>query len=314
MSVIDLAFPSATGDARIHASIYLPVAVRTRALVLFAHDITEHHRRHLSLITRLTEAGYAVAALDMPGHGLTAEPNDSWGRASASGDDIVDDVRRLAARAMRRVPDVPLLLFGHGWGSLALRASMPSAAGQVSGAVFSGTYAAVPGLRDAYAHVLGEVQASGAESATSALEVVFQAFSARVGGRSPLDWRTANDTLRASLEADPLCRPASEMSAGLVAGFLDLALRVNSDEWAEDVPRGVPTLFLSGDRDAAGDFGAGVYAAANTLVDAGCRTVRTQLLTDARHDLLHEPAVAEGVIDFFNEALAITSGKRIRRR
>ena len=65
---IQLPAESAGAGAKLHITHWLPAAL-PKAVVLLAHGYAEHAGRYGHVAKRLTDAGYAVYAIDHWGHG-----------------------------------------------------------------------------------------------------------------------------------------------------------------------------------------------------------------------------------------------------
>src|SRR3546814_6219390 len=61
---------SAGAGAKLHVTHWLPEG-RPRAVVLLAHGYAEHAGRYAHVAKRLTQAGYAIYAVDHWGHGAS---------------------------------------------------------------------------------------------------------------------------------------------------------------------------------------------------------------------------------------------------
>lgn len=83
-----------------------------RATVVIAHGGGEHLGRYEHVAARLTAAGYAVQALDFPGHGRSEGPRADLGSMDAA----VADLRSEIALARSELPDRKLFLLGHSMG------------------------------------------------------------------------------------------------------------------------------------------------------------------------------------------------------
>jgi alpha-beta hydrolase superfamily lysophospholipase len=83
------------------------------AVVCLVHGLGEHSGRYGYVAERLTSAGFAVCAMDLRGHGRS-----SGTRGDLRVDQALADIEELIADARLRVPDVPVVLYGHSLGAL----------------------------------------------------------------------------------------------------------------------------------------------------------------------------------------------------
>lgn len=104
---------SAGAGARLHVTRWRPDAP-PRAVVLLAHGYAEHAGRYGHVATRLTDAGYAVYAVDHWGHGRSDGEGGYVPRFSA----FTDGLAELLAVVEVDHPAVPRLLLGHSMGGL----------------------------------------------------------------------------------------------------------------------------------------------------------------------------------------------------
>ncbi len=70
MAAVILPAGSAGAGAKLHITHWLPAGL-PKAVVLLAHGYAEHAGRYGHVAKRLTDAGYAVYAIDHWGHGLS---------------------------------------------------------------------------------------------------------------------------------------------------------------------------------------------------------------------------------------------------
>ena len=100
--------PGSTGaGAKLHVTHWLPAGL-PKAVVLLAHGYAEHAGRYGHVAKRLTDAGYAVYAIDHWGHGLSDGEGGFVPRFSAFTDGMAElltlvevnhgDTPRLLAR------------------------------------------------------------------------------------------------------------------------------------------------------------------------------------------------------------------------
>jgi Lysophospholipase len=104
-----------------------------RGVVGLVHGLGEHAGRYGDVVARLTDAGYAVCAIDLRGHG-----HSSGRRGHTLVDDCVADIDRLVDETARRFPDVPRFLYGHSFGGLLVLSHLLRRRPAVAGAVVTG--------------------------------------------------------------------------------------------------------------------------------------------------------------------------------
>ncbi|MFF1571458.1 alpha/beta fold hydrolase [Leifsonia sp. NPDC058292] len=117
---------------------------RPRGVVQVAHGVGEHAARYRALAEHLNADGFSVYADDHLGHGRTGMAQ--WGDAAMLGKLGPGGVRAAVAaiHAFSGVirdanPGLPLVFFGHSWGSLAAQMILNTNADDYDYAVLSGT-------------------------------------------------------------------------------------------------------------------------------------------------------------------------------
>jgi acylglycerol lipase len=102
--------------------------------VVLVHGAHEHGGRYRHVAERLAAAGYALHAVDHPGHGRSPGRRGNIGSMAAA----VDGVAELVRVAGEQHPAVPLFVYGHSLGGLiALQYLTGTPDARVAGAVIS---------------------------------------------------------------------------------------------------------------------------------------------------------------------------------
>ena len=94
---------------------YWPVAGEARGELLVVHGLSEHGGRYEGLADAANTAGYAVAAVDLRGHGRSPGRR---GHIRSFEADHLGAVDELVRAAERRAPETPAFLLGHSLGGL----------------------------------------------------------------------------------------------------------------------------------------------------------------------------------------------------
>lgn len=115
MTTASLILPagSAGAGAKLHVTHWLPAGA-PKAVVLLAHGYAEHAGRYAHVAKRLTDAGYAIYAVDHWGHGRSDGEGGFVPRFSA----FLDGMSELLALVEANHPGTPRLLLGHSMGGL----------------------------------------------------------------------------------------------------------------------------------------------------------------------------------------------------
>ncbi len=121
------------GDHSIYFQCWEPEAA-SRALILIAHGAGEHSARYRLLAQYFTGHNYAVAALDLVGHG------NSEGQPGFvnSFDDYLQDFGQFHRQLVARFPGLPVLFLGHSMGGLIGSIYLLQQQGEFVGAIMSG--------------------------------------------------------------------------------------------------------------------------------------------------------------------------------
>ncbi len=127
----------ASEHCKLYVHQWLP-ATPVKAVVLLAHGMAEHGGRYQRLGQALCDAGYALLAPDLRGHGRTAEQGSLGLFARQHGwNAVVNDLGLLAQHIGQQFPCTPLFLFGHSMGSYIVQAYLTHHSGSLQGAILS---------------------------------------------------------------------------------------------------------------------------------------------------------------------------------
>ena len=139
MPALTLPPGSAGAGASLHVTHWRPAGL-PKAVVLLAHGYAEHAGRYEHVAERLTDAGYAVYAVDHWGHGQSDGTSGYVPRFSA----FTDGMAELLTLVEVNHGDVPRLLLGHSMGGLISTLFLIERQAAFVGAALSGP-AIVPG-------------------------------------------------------------------------------------------------------------------------------------------------------------------------
>ena len=100
-------------DINLYALDWAPQG-EPKAVVCLLHGLGEHCSRYDHVARALNQAGYAMLAFDLRGHGRSGGPR---GHAPSS-EAFLEDIDHLFDQAEKRYPGKPLFLYGHSLGGI----------------------------------------------------------------------------------------------------------------------------------------------------------------------------------------------------
>ena len=239
-----------------------------KALVVLVHGLGEHTGRYVHVGKVLTRAGYALAGLDLRGHGKSGGPR---GHASSL-EAYMQDIRQFFSLMEQRYPAMPRVLYGHSLGGLlALAYAIQYGAG-LKGVIVTG-----PALRSSLQE----------QKAKLAVVRLLGSLMPTMTVPSGLD-ATAISRDLAVVEAyqkDPLVHDSTSLGFGKAAlHAIDLCFAR-----AREFP--APLLIMHGTGDKINYF-SGSEDFAKLVSEAG-RDVTLRLWNDLYHEIHNEPEKAE---------------------
>jgi alpha-beta hydrolase superfamily lysophospholipase len=283
----------AVDHVRVVYRTWLPEGA-VRATLQIVHGASEHSGRYGRLAGALTARGLAVYAMDLRGHGRTAESSgvgryggsDGSTTGERSGvDTVLRDVAGLHQVMREEHPDVPRLLLGHSMGSIVALAAAERDGGELAGLVLSGPLGVAPELADTVTALEAAVAAGMGDQALDALGQFNAAFEP---ARTRYDWLSRDPAEVDAYLEDPLSGDEMPLTYAYAAEMFGLSVRAGTPDAVAQLPDGLPVLLLSGRRDPVGGTEANqVHALARLLRDRGL-PVEQHVYPDARHEVFNE--------------------------
>lgn len=301
-------FPSANGRSSIHAGLWAPD--RPRGCLQITHGMAEHIGRYLDFIRYLNARGWAVAGMDLAGHGQS-DPPERYGDLGPGGwESLLADMDTLRRRAARAFPGLPHVMLGHSMGAFLICTYLTRHGQGLAGAILSGTAGANPAVGPGLILARMEARARGASTPSPRLDnLSFGSYGRRfTPRRTKFDWLTRDEAVVDRYVADPAC--GFIFTAGGFVEMLTALKDIGRPAWARAVPP-IPLLLISGEQDPVGNFGRGPRQRAKWLRDAGHRDVTVRIYPGGRHEMLNElnrEEVYADVAQWLENVLAARAG------
>lgn len=233
-----------------------------RAVFLIVHGLAEHCGRYANFVDHFVPRGYAVCALDHPGHGRS-DGRRVYVRCFS---DLMDALDRTVEHVRTEVADCPIFLVGHSFGALIAARFLLDCQASFAGAILSGSLVKVPD------HI---------SPLTVTMSRVLSALipKARLVGIDPSSISRDPDVVRAYLD-DPLVYHG-KTTARLGCEILKAMQRVS----AEASRITLPLLILHGGEDRLVDLAASRMLHAQ----AGSKDKDLIIYDGLHHEIYNEP-------------------------
>ena len=265
-----------------------------RAIVQFSHGKCEHKGRYAPFMEYLADRGCACVINDHRGHGASVRNPEDRGYFYKNGDRaLTEDLHQITLWARRKWPGIPLFLFGHSMGSLAVRAYCADHDKDIDSLVVCGS----PGENGAVGYGLILVRLltllrGGRHRSELVSKLTTGGFSSQAESEFSGSWLSANQENAAAYAADPLCDFEFTLNGfEALAKLMIRAYGLGSDRKGVRIPRGNPDLpihFYSGADDICAPDRAGFENAMNRMRQAGYTNVSGYMFPGLRHEILNE--------------------------
>jgi alpha-beta hydrolase superfamily lysophospholipase len=273
---------------RLYVNTWIPQTA-PKAVVMLAHGMAEHSGRYQRLGAALSEAGFALYALDQRGHGRTAAhgvlghyaDDDGWNK-------VVSDLATLNAAIGQRHPGAPICVLGHSMGSYIAQAYLLHHSASVQGAVLSGSnFQPVSLYRSAALVARLERWRQGPTGRSALIEFLsFGSFNKPFKPvRTPFDWLSRDPQEVDKYVNDPLCgfRCTNQFWLDMLGGLQQISKTSNLAQ----IGKSLPILIMGGECDPVSE-GKRLKDLADALTGTGHQWVTLTLYPQARHEILNE--------------------------
>lgn len=259
-----------------------------RALVQLAHGMCEHKERYAPFMEYLAEKGCLCVINDHRGHGGSVRKGEDLGYFYENGDvALVEDLHQITLWMRKKWPEIPLFLFGHSMGSLAVRAYCERYDNDIDALAVCGS----PGNNPAAGVGLVLIRLLTlfrGERYRSRLihSMTIGAFAKRFPNpQHPCSWISANAENVDAYEKDPLCSFAFTLNGD--RALLRLMRRCYSLQ-SDGRNTALPIRFYSGADDPCAPDESGFQDAMERMKRAGYLNVQGHMFSGLRHEILNE--------------------------
>lgn len=287
----ELYYDSRDNENKIHGMKWIPDKDKPVCILQIIHGMAEYIERYDDFADFMAEKGILVVGEDHLGHGKSVGENGTYGyfceRDAATV--VVRDSHRLKKMTQEKYPGVPYIIMGHSMGSFILRNYLCRYGTGIQGAIIIGT-----GMQPKRVLIMGKITTAiqkiflGSKHIAKMVDTItFGSYNKMIAQRrTELDWLTKDEKVVDAYIEDPLC--GFTFTVNGFQTIFELVSRLGKKENLEKMPKELPVIFLSGDKDPVGDFGKGVKKAYQSFIDVGMKNVQMKLYKDDRHEIINE--------------------------
>lgn len=307
MELFHNVFSIASHHDNLQLSVLAVCPEKPKAVVQMAHGMCEHKERYLSFMRFLAAHGYAAFLNDHRGHGESVLDQADLGYFYDGGARaLIDDMHLLTEHIRGEYPSLPIALFGHSMGSLAVRCYTKRYDKEISSLIVCGSPSAnaFTGMMKKFDDLL--IRTKGDRARSDVINTVFSgAFEARFRSEGIENaWLSSDRSVSEAYNADPLCHFTFTLNG--YKALLDLLTDTYSDVgWKMENPR-LPIRFLSGANDPCMVSRPAFARSVDHMRKVGYTNVSSRLFDGMRHEILNETekeSVYADVLDFLNNTL-----------
>ena len=307
MELFHNVFSIASHHDNLQLSVLAVCPEKPKAVVQMAHGMCEHKERYLSFMRFLAAHGYAAFLNDHRGHGESVLDQADLGYFYDGGARaLIDDMHLLTEHIKGEYPSLPIALFGHSMGSLAVRCYTKRYDKEISSLIVCGSPSAnaFTGMMKKFDDLL--IRTKGDRARSDVINAVFSgAFEARFRSEGIENaWLSSDRSVSEAYNADPLCH--FTFTLYVYKALLDLLTDAYSEVgWKMENPR-LPIRFLSGANDPCMVSRSAFARSVDHMRKVGYTNVSSRLFDGMRHEILNETekeSVYADVLDFLNNTL-----------
>lgn len=262
---------------------------KLRGIVQLVHGMSENKERYQPFMEYLAAEGFLTVIHDHRGHGASVRQKQDLGYMYGGGAEaLLDDISLINEMLRKKYPELPLILFGHSMGSLAVRSFVKEHDDCVDALIVCGSPSRNPALP------LGRFLAKSAKLLLGGRHVChfiesisFGSYAARFSDeKNRFAWVCSDRKVVEAYAASELC--GFTFTADAYLTLFELMRRTYDKKgWRVTKPE-LPILFVGGENDPCIGSRRKFGEAIHTMEEAGYRNVKGHLYPGMRHEILNE--------------------------
>ncbi len=283
-------YDSKDGKTKIHAIEWIPKG-KVKGVLQMCHGMVEYIDRYHEFAEFLSQNGYYVVGHDHLGHGKSICSSENLGffHETDGNDCVIGDIHQLRIQTEEKYPNVPYFMLGHSMGSFLVRQYIGFYGAGITGAIIMGTGDQPNLILQAGKFICRFIAIfRGWKYRSSFVDNMAaggynKAFEKETDGSN---WLSRNPENVIKYKNDLLCGYLFTVNAyyHMFSGMV----KMNAQEKAGRIPKGLSVAFVSGKEDPVGNFGNGVKNVYKKYKLNGMQDVKMRLYEKDRHEILNE--------------------------
>lgn len=286
--VIYESFASGADGLEIAMMTVVPEKEEIKGIFQLVHGMSEYKERYLPFMKMLAENGYLSVIHDHRGHGDSVKSSEDYGYTYGGGASaMLTDIDTVNEKIRKSYPNLPLALFGHSMGSLAVRAYASDHDDKMDVLFVCGSPSKNKLLGAGRLIARLETKFYGDRHVSTLINgIAFSQNNKAFPGEDPAAWLCSNPS------PDAIYTPSEKTGFvftddGFLALFGLMEKAYDIKHWDCKNPM-LPVLFISGADDPCMVNKKGFADAVNDMRRAGYRDVQGKLYPGLRHEILNE--------------------------
>lgn len=285
----EIYLPSTDGYNKLHTTVFEPKEIK--AILQISHGMVEYIGRYKEFAEYLNTLGILVIGNEHLGHGLTAKDSSDLGYfGKGLSKTVVDDLKVVTDYAKASYgKDIPYFLLGHSMGSFMARRYIMTYGKELTAAIIMGTGSQPSVVLSAgklVANILGLVKGERYRS-DLLVNLSTGAYNKPFNDENLTNaWLTKDKEIVNKYNSDPFCTFSFTVN-GYKTLFDSISYIQNKNN-INKIPKDLPILVVSGDKDPVGEFKKGVEKVYNNFKDAGIKDLTLKFYESDRHEILNE--------------------------
>lgn len=258
-------------------------------IVMMAHGMAEHKERYIPFMEFLCQKGYICIINDHRGHGESVKSKEDLGYFYKGGAAaLIEDMHTINTYIRKKYPALPLFLFGHSMGSLAVRAYTKKYDDTIDGLVVSGSPSKNPatGIAKVLCSIIGVFKGKKHRS-EFINNLAFSSYGkAFTDTTNTFRWLSTDRTNVENYEADELCGYCFTVN-GFSSMFDIMKDMYSKKGWTLKNPS-LPVHFVAGEHDPCIVNETEFLKAVDFMRTVGYKEVSYKLYEGMRHEILND--------------------------